>query len=301
MIDWIAPALLSPFLFSIVTLIDKRVLSEFKIPFASFNLFVGGTQGMFGLIILIASPLSGEELLTILKGLSIGMLQGIGLVLMFWLLRREDPSRVVPAMQTSPIFVALLAWPLFGEQLSAIQWLAVVLAVGGGALASVNLGNRAASPLFRPIFLLLIFSAMTMAASQLITKSVTDDLNTTHTVALRGIGLFIVMWTIFARPESIRGLIKFLSNRRQAPWLILAEGAMPFAGHMLIVTAISRGPVSLVAALWGTRPIWVFLGSLVGSKVAPKLIMEEFTRQDLPLKLTSAVMVTIAIVLISTS
>jgi len=301
MIDWIAPALLSPFLFSIVTLIDKRVLSEFKIPFASFNLFVGGSQGTIGLIILIASPLSGADLLTVFSGLSIGMLQGLGLVLMFWMLNREDPSRVVPAMQTSPIFVALLAWPLFGEQLSALQWVAVVLAVGGGALASVNLGNRASGPLFRPIFLLLIFSAMPMATSQLITKSVSDDLATTHIVALRGLGLFIVMWTIFARPESIRGLIRFLSNRRQAPWLILSEGVMPFAGHLLIVTAISRGPVSLVAALWGTRPIWVFLGSLIGSRVAPKLIYEEFTRQDLPLKLASAVMVTVAIVLISTS
>ena len=148
MIDWIAPALLSPFLFSIVTLIDKRVLSGFKIPFGSFNLFVGGSQGTFGLIILIASPLSGEDLLTICKGLSIGMLQGVGLVLTFWMLRREDPSRVVPAMQTSPIFVALLAWPLFGEQLSALQWLAVLLAVSGGALASVNVSDRATGPLF---------------------------------------------------------------------------------------------------------------------------------------------------------
>ncbi len=300
MIDWIAPALISPFLFSIVTLIDTRVLSGFRIPISSFNLFVGASQGTFGLIILLASPLPSVSVATIISGLGIGVLQGLGLVVMFWMLRREDPSRVIPAMQTSPIFVALLAWPLFDEPLGGLQWLAVLLAVGGAMLVSVNFSGAGSFPRFRPVFLLLIFSALMGAFAQLLTKSTLDDLSTTHTVALRGIGLFALMWIIFARPGSIRGLASFLRNPRQAPWLVLAEGVMPFTGHLLIVTAISRGPVALVASLFGTRPVWVFLGSLTLSKLAPRLVYEEFTRRELPIKFAAALMMVAAIALIST-
>lgn len=299
MIDWIVPALLSPLLFAIVTLVDKRVLSDFRIPFPSFNLFVGASQGTFGLIIIALNPLPDVSVSLILSGLSVGALQGLGLVVMFWMLNREDPSRVIPAMQTSPIMVALLAWPVFGETLSALQWFAVLLAVGAAFLVSINVNSDADSPRFRPIYLVLIFSALTMATSQLLLKSITEDLSTTHTVALRGMGLFIVMWVIFARPESIRGLIRFLKDPHKAPWLIVAEGIMPFTGHLLIVTAISRGPVSLVAAVWGTRPVWVFLLSLTFSRVAPRLIYETFSRKELPLKFGASAMVAIAIGLIA--
>ena len=218
---------------------------------------------------------------------------------MFWMLRREDPSRVIPAMQTSPIFVALLAWPLFDESLGGLQWLAVFLAVGGAVLVSVNLSGKASGPLFRPIFLLLIFSSLMTAVSQLLVKSTIDDLGITQIVALRGLGLFGTMWIIFARPAAVNGLVRFLRDPNRAPWLVLAEGFMPFAGHMLNVIAISLGPVALVAALFGTRPVWVFLGSLTLSKFAPRLVYEEFTRRELPVKFGAAAMMVAAITLIS--
>ena len=70
-------------------------------------------------------------------------------------------------------------------------------------------------------------------------------------------------------------------------------------GHILGITAVSRGPVSLVAALMGMRPVCVFLGSLLGSRVAPQYVYESFERSELVLKFASAVMVATAIVLIA--
>ena len=75
---------------------------------------------------------------------------------------------------------------------------------------------------------------------------------------------------------------------------------MPFAGHLLITTAISRGPVGLVAAVLGSRPIFVFGLSYIGTKIAPRYIFEKLTGRDLATKLASAVLVVTAIVLIST-
>ncbi|MDA0232516.1 MAG: EamA family transporter [Chloroflexi bacterium] len=299
--DWILPALLSPLLFSVVALIDKRILTEFRIPLPSFNLFVGASQGLIGTVVLLTAPGEGLEAITVASALGIGITQGVGLSIMLWMLKREDPSRVIPAMQTSPIFVALLAWPLFGESLGAIQWLAVVLAVSGGTLASFGARSGGGSYGFSPIYLVLLISASLLAASQLLTKSITDDLATHQIVGFRGIGLFLVMWTLFARRSSLTGLRIFLSKPRQAPWLILSEGAMPFGGHLLITTAISRGPVGLVAAVQGSRPIFVFALSIIGSKFAPGYIFEKLTGRDLALKLASALLVVTAITLISVS
>ena len=115
---WILAALANPLIFSVVALIDKRVLSGFGMPLPAFNVFVGGSQGVFGAVVLLSSTPSGVEFDVIVRAWSIGMLQGVSLILLFWMLKREDPSRVIPAMQTTPIYVALLALviPVVGTQ-----------------------------------------------------------------------------------------------------------------------------------------------------------------------------------------
>ncbi len=299
---WILAALANPLIFSIVTLIDKRVLSGFGMPLPGFNLFVGGSQGLFGAIVLLSNTPSGVEFDVIVRAWSIGVIQGFSLIFMFWMLKREDPSRVIPAMQTTPIYVALLAWAIFGESLSVLQWVAVFLAVGGSVLASVRIGSKSPDGKFgfQPVFLLLAVGAVLMASSQLVTKSIIDDLSTLHIVSLRGTGLFTVMWAVFARPAALKGLGQFLRQPRRAPLLIISEGVMPFAGHLLITYAIGKGPIALVSALGGARPIFVFSLSAIGARLAPSLIYEKFTRPDMALKLLSALMVVAAVVIIST-
>ena len=279
------------------------MLSGFGLGLPSFNLFVGGSQGLFGAVVLLINFPAGVEFEIIAKAWSIGVLQAFTLIFMFWMLKREDPSRVIPAMQTSPIYVALLAWMIFGESLSALQWTAVLLAVGGSIMASVRIGSLSPNGKvgFQPIFLLLAVGALLMASSQLITKSIVDDLSTLHIVSLRGIGLFTIMWAVFARPNELRGLGSFLKQPKQAPWLIIAEGIMPFNGHLLITYAIGKGPIALVSSLGGARPIFVFSMSALGAWLAPSLIYEKFTRPDMALKLVSASMVVTAVVIISLS
>ncbi len=298
---WILAALANPLVFSIVTLIDKKVLSGFGMPLPSFNLWVGGSQGIFGTLVLLTSFPAGVAFIVLVQAWSIGVLQAFTLIFMFWMLKREDPSRVIPAMQTSPIYVALLAWLIFGESLSAWHWLAVMLAVGGSILSSVTIGSAGSSNklVFQPLFLLLALGALLMASSQLITKAIIDDLSTLHIVSIRGLGLFTVMAIVFGRPDALRTLGKFLKQPKKAPWIIVAEGVMPFNGHLLITYAIGKGPVALVSALGGARPIFVFSLTALGTWLAPKLVFEQFTRVSMLLKLLSASMVVAAVIIIS--
>ena len=299
MIDWIAPALASPALFSFITLVDKQVLSGFNVRVRAFNVVVGTSQGIFSLAIVLINPMPAVGVTVILGGLGVGLLHGVSLTLMFWVLAREDASRVVPVMQVSPILVAIMATFFFGEALGPLLWFAVLLAVGGAVLVSVRLGGGGHGITFRPVFLLLVVSSVLTAFSQILLKATTQDLSVFHTLALRGAGLFAAMTVLHARRSTVAEMARFLRNPRRGPWLVLSEGVLPFVGHILGITAVSRGPVSLVSALMGTRPVCVFLGSLLGSRVAPRFVYESFGRSELPLKLGAAIMVVAAIVLIA--
>ena len=53
MIDWIAPALGSPATFSVVSLLDKAVLSRFGLSSSGLSLFVGGNQLVLASVVLL--------------------------------------------------------------------------------------------------------------------------------------------------------------------------------------------------------------------------------------------------------
>jgi hypothetical protein len=67
-----------------------------------------------------------------------------------------------------------------------------------------------------------------------------------------------------------------------------------------LIFAISRGPVSLVAAIFGTRPGFMFVLGLVGSKVYPSFFDEVFDRTEFLIKLAATTLIVTAIVLIAT-
>ena len=104
---------------------------------------------------------------------------------------------------------------------------------------------------------------------------------------------------MFARPNTLRDLGSFLKQPKKSLWLITAEGIMPFNGHLLITYAIGNGPVALVSALGGARPIFIFTMTTLGARFAPSIIYERLTVSSLLLKLLSASMVVVAVAIIS--
>ena len=64
-LSWVLPAIASPFIYAMVSIGDKWILSTLKLRIESFNLFVGGTQLGISLVILLILGIpdaSGEAL-----------------------------------------------------------------------------------------------------------------------------------------------------------------------------------------------------------------------------------------------
>ena len=80
---------------------------------------------------------------------------------------------------------------------------------------------------------------------------------------------------------------------------MLTESFGPFVGNLFLLTAIASGPVSLVSALLGTRPIWVLGATLLLGLFARQFISERIAGRDLVLKSVATITVVTGIVIIS--
>ena len=64
---------------------------------------------------------------TLLISAGSGVLSGVYLAMMFWVMRTQDVSRVVPVTSTHTIFVAILAMVFLAEVISALAWFGIVM------------------------------------------------------------------------------------------------------------------------------------------------------------------------------
>lgn len=299
-LEWILPALASPIVYTFVTIGDKRVLSVLKLNLGSFYLFVGTTQLVIAAFILLILGLPSAPFSAIASSYGAGFLWGAGLMLMFFVLQREEVSRVTPVWQSSPVFVALLAILFLDESLEWYGWVAVLLVVSGAIAVSVDL-QRSGLDAFRvrPTFFMLIAGAVIIAFAQLLLKVGSDDLDVWRNMAFRGIGLFTSLAAPWARPPYPRRLLTWLRTPGNAASIVLSESIGPFLGNVFLLMAIAVGPVSLVSALFGTRPIWVLGVTLLLGLFARQFISERIEGRDLALKAVATSAVVAGIVIIS--
>jgi drug/metabolite transporter (DMT)-like permease len=167
-----------------------------------------------------------------------------------------------------PVFVALLAIPLLGEQLSNWQWFAVAVVVSGAVLISIRRDGRHHGPFITRAFWKLVAAALIFAFSDVGNKYALESLPTwnVYTINIFFMALVFVMVTL--RPSALRSLLN-MPRRGFNLFLVLLNVAIGMLGTWLIFTAMDAGPVSLVATIAGSRHAFViFYGLLLHGVVA---------------------------------
>lgn len=298
--EWIVPGIASPIIYAAVTIGDKRVISTLRLGLGSFFLFIGSVQLSISLIIIAILGWPDAPVSALLASYGGGFLWGMALMLMFLVLRREEVSRVTPVWQTSPVFAAIFALALLDESIAWHGWLAVFLVVAGAVAVSIGRsGAGLAAFALRPTFFILIAGAAIIGVAQLSLKVGSEDLDVWHNMAFRGAGLWTTIALPWVRPDNFKRLYQWARTPSNAATLFITEGIGPFVGNVFLLMAIASGPVSLVSALLGTRPVFVLLGTLLLGWMAKDFISERFTRQDLIIKSGATCAVVAGIVIIS--
>ena len=143
----------------------------------SFLLFIGLQCLVVCVAICIVSPFPFNIDLDIyIRGLLMGIMWGLAAPLIITAIAREEISRAAPIFQSYPLLVVLLAVVFLGENLSQYEFFAVMLAIGGAVLSALKFADNKRVK-FSEVTLYLVVAIVLVSISQILLKTVTDDLS----------------------------------------------------------------------------------------------------------------------------
>ena len=289
---WVLLSLGSTITFAFISAMDKILIARFTPNPRTFIVMVGLTQFILAVVILPWVEWTGYTNQHIVLAIVSGLTSGGYLVLMFWVMGTQDVSRVIPVTSTYPIFVAVLAFFLLGEQVGLLAWVGIVVTVAGAALMSLGptarARDRGRGQMFA--FALVIFAGLGFGLSQVFSKMVADSMDVWTLFFWRALGNGAACVVFSIKPRGMRDLIDTLRRPTSVGLILFTEGALVFVALAFLLGAIYSGPVSLVSTVMATRPLFVFALGIILSIGVSNVLNEPLERKILVIKTLSIVM-----------
>jgi drug/metabolite transporter (DMT)-like permease len=248
---------------------------------------VGIIQLGFGLLILYLFPMpDGVSATPILVAIGSGFTRSLGLLLMLQAMRSQEVSRIIPVVNTFPIFVAILAVPLLGESLGYLKWLSILMTVAGAILISIRRNIEGQGASLHKSFTMLLGCSLFLGVANTASKYAMDYISFWNMYSISVICFCIVFLSLSVRPRILRELMD-MKGRGLALALIIVNECIVMAGIILSFWAMERGPVSLVSTILGVRPFFVFIYALALSRIFPAVLNERISRSIATIKIIS--------------
>ncbi|MDA1228855.1 MAG: DMT family transporter [Chloroflexi bacterium] len=305
-------SLISAAAYGTVAVMDKRLLDKHMPSLSSYFLWVGLATLIYGFVYLGFSDFPvGVSATRIAVGALSGLCWGGAIAMMFWGFKLQEVSRASALLFTFPVFVALFASLFLGESLGYGRWLAIGVVVFGALLISVaeptnsifekvnrywKLGEpKSKSQIrFTLAFPVLIGSSLLTAGGHLTGKYALQELSIPMVTSMGFFGTAFVL-ALFWRPRAFREIKQVVRSKEALLLLLLSEGILVPIAVTSMIAATKLGPISLVATIAGTRPIFVFFYSTVLSLPSIRLLNETLDRRTLVVKVASVGMIIIGI------
>ena len=279
--SWVGIAILSAAVYGIITTIDSHLISKRMPGLRAFLLPCSVIQLFYGSLFFYLFPFP-ENIslwpLTVAFGSSI--IRIAGATIMIYLLKKEEVSRVVPVVYTYPIFVALIAAPLLGESISALQWFSIVTVVAGAVIVSLKQNPFGDAIWPGKPFLALIGASLLLAMADITSKYALAHFSFWNMFSINSFSIFGLFFTFSMRPHVIRQLRDMNYRNRSLGLMAFNESLMPIA-----VTgsfwALSRGPVSLVSTIISSRPVFVVIYAAILNYILPRFLVKSTTSKSM--------------------
>jgi len=284
---WITAAIVAAAITGVVSIIDSHLISKRMPSLWAFLIPVGILHLGFGLVILGLYPLPGELGATpLVVAFASGIARSVGVLLMLHTMRSEEVSRIIPVVNTFPIFVAILAVPLLGEALGYIEWLAILMTVAGAVLISVQRGAEGRGARLPRSFAMLLGSSLLLGVANTASKYALDYVSFWNMYSVNAICFSVVFLLLSVRPKILKEL-RDMKERGKVLALVSLNECIALVGIIFSFWAMERGPVSLVATVFSIRPFFVFIYALALSYVFPTVLEERLSRGIVAIKIVS--------------
>jgi len=297
-VDWVSVAVLSALVLGMVNIIDSHLISRRLPSFRAYMLLMGCVVLALGLILIYLFPLpKGLGAWPLMVAIASGILRTTSLAILLYTLKREEVSRVIPVVNTYPVFVAIMAIPLLGEMLDYRQWLAIIIVVAGVVMVSVRRSQGNSMTWLGKTFFLLFGSSLLMAMADVSAKYALMHVSSWNMYCITHFCISGIFLLIALRPQVLRELNNSKKSISSIIIVIVNE-ILAVIGVVLLFSAMQRGPVSLVSTIFSSRPIFVFIYAFIISRVSPTSLEWEYGKGVLALRLIAIIMIVGGIVII---
>jgi uncharacterized membrane protein len=286
---WILIAIFSAVSISLVNILDSHFITRRFRDFATYMLPVSVCVLGFGLAVFILNPLP-EGLATTPLAVAIlsGLLRSVSVTITLRTMSTEEVSRIIPVVYSYPIFVAIMAATLLGEELLLLDWVAIFAVVCGAIMVSLKYNGGRAIYMGRS-FWHLVLASILLAGADITAKYAIGYVSSWNMFWISSFCMGTMFLAIGLRPRVFRELVRLTGKVRTFGLLLFTE-SLAMVAAMALFLAISLGPVSLVSAIVASRPIFVLLFAFLFSLVAPAFLEWERGWKNLLLRTTGALL-----------
>ncbi|MBM3945453.1 MAG: hypothetical protein FJ317_08220 [SAR202 cluster bacterium] len=283
--SWIWFALSATFLIGFGSIIEKLLISRYLPGAKTFLGWLGLTMIPHAAVMVFLFPVpDGVPASRALMMLAAGACWGMSGNLMYRALQNNEASRVWPVLNVAPVYVAIMAVFFLGEHLSGWQWAAILVAVSGTVLISIQPDTAGgAFKIERKGLAMLLTASILNAVGSVIAKYGLEEVPPLTGFWIMRFGMLLSMSINFT-PAVLRNMAASVRSVKAMGLIGLAELILFPAAVLMMVFATDLGPVSLVSTVNATVPVWVFLLSTLFSTGRLNLLNERIDKKSLALK-----------------
>ncbi|MBU2534585.1 MAG: DMT family transporter [Chloroflexi bacterium] len=296
--NWVSASLVSAAILAIVHVVDSHLISKRLPSVQSYLLVLGFIILIVSTVIIILFPLPSHlDNTTLVVAILSGVLRATSVYLMFYTLKREEVSMVIPIVNSYPILVALFAMPIVGEFLDTSQWIAMIIVVLGVILATFRGASGGKITWSGRVLCLLLAASAFWALSEVMAKYALAAISPWQMYALSHFSMAFIFLVISLRPRILSEWARH-KKRSSAIIIIIFNETIAVISVVLLYWAMERGPVSLVSAVSSTRPVFVFIYALIISRFSELLLERRANKGILLLRFIAVTMIAGGVALI---
>ena len=291
--SWVVLALAGAAVFGLAHIFDKTVIYRYATTPHTLPLLIGIAQTFAGVVFLVAVRVPAEATWEpVLWAFASGVVFGLSAQFLIRVLYWNEVSRTIPIFQSYPIFTAIYAFFFLGEELGAVEWLAVAVVVMGAVLISFRPGSASIRGILcDKAFVLLMIGSAIQGSAHVFGKVAVDDLPVLFTHALRTLGLGGVFLVFNLRSRPLDDVRTFVRTRSPALRFVAMNELVIAQVGFLLLWALALGPAALVTALSATRAFFLVVYTTVLALVWKGALGEVATPGVIALKLFSTALI----------
>ncbi|PIW36426.1 MAG: hypothetical protein COW24_05410 [Candidatus Kerfeldbacteria bacterium CG15_BIG_FIL_POST_REV_8_21_14_020_45_12] len=228
-------------------------------------------------------------LLVLIFSIAVGLFTSLGLLFYFQSLLKDFASTVVALMNLTAVFVVLLNYFIFGEQLLINQYIGIFIIIASGFLLS----KKAGMPSDINLIIKMILGSFCFGIAAILEQYVYYESSFLSGIQYIAIGFLLAAIIFSISTKAGRGVLnQGLARMKKYFLLFFFFEILNLSASLLISYSISLSSASIVKVIESSQVAFVLLISVTFSLFAPKTFREgvkEVTLRKLVLILSTII------------